>query len=662
MSDKKLENSPEMKNLSFFSSITNFLKKVLSFFSFKKNISKPDDKARKQTDLDKKLVYSLSKSRIPTLKQFKYLNKFLSPKERKIIYISFFVLIINLILWGGNLYFSHLQTVPVRGGEYTEGLIGLPKYVNPLYAKLSDVDNDLSSLIYSSLFTHDKEGKLTKDLVEDYKISEDNKTYTFTIRKNVKWQDGTPLTVEDILFTYNAIIDKQYNSPWRVSFIGVKINKIDEFHFQFILTDPYAAFLELLTFGIMPAHLWAQIPPETAILAELNLKPVGSGPYSLLEITKDATTGIIKEYSLVVNENYYGKIPLVDLKFVFFQNFEEAVNALNDKTIDGISYLPQSLRKKIITPKTIEMHKISLPQLTLIFFNQENNQALKDKAVRQSLAYSINRQEIVNDILGGAGYLVDGPILPNSFAYYDELTKYDYNPEKARQLLDSADWKVNNIDSEAVAKAQEEIGKEEDPDKISNAQTIVKLGEGNWRKKDGKYLFIKLVTIDRNENQAILKAISHYWEEIGVKVDVSIVNANEIQKQVINPRAFEALFYGQVVGADPDPYAFWDSTQAHINGFNIANYNNKEVDQLLEDARKISDQKERRKKYIEFQKIITEEVPAIFMYSPTYTYVQDKKIKGFDVANIYSPQDRFANIGEWYIKTGKRLVWDKEAE
>ncbi len=610
---------------------------------------------QKQIDLDKKLVYNLSKSRIPNWRQLRQLKRFLTPRERWTIRIGFLLIIGCVVFVSTRFYYRNLQAVPVAGGEYSEGLIGTPKYINPLYAILSDVDNDLSRLIYSSLFRRDQNGELIPDLVDSYEVSEDGKTYTLTLRDNIQWHNGSPLTVDDVLFTFSAINDTSYKSPLKNSFSGVEIERIDDRKLKFVLTDPYAAFLELLTFGILPADLWAQIPPEATPLAQLNLKPIGSGPYKFNTLSKDKN-GNIRDYTLTANQDYYQAPPKIDLHFIFYGDFQEAVTALNDNAIDGLSYLPYDLKDQILTPRTYNFHKLYLPQLTLIFFNQAQNPALGDKAVRQALAFAIDRNRIINDILGGDAYIVDSPILANSFAYNPNVTKYDYNVSKAAELLDSVDWKLSEVTDEDIAQAQ--IDAESDDEEVRNkANQILFMGAGQWRMKDGNYLVISLKTVERNENQLVIDAVKHDWEAVGVKTATEALPLSRIQSEVIKTRQFDALFYGQVVGGDPDPYAFWHSSQTGENGFNIANFADKDVDQLLEDARLTSDQGARQEKYLRFQEIITDDEPVIFMYSPIYTYVQSNKVKGFAVTNILYPRNRFANVTDWYIRTGKRLVW-----
>ncbi len=644
--DKQTE--PNSKQRLFIKGNRIFGKLRLSRSGFSKD-------GQKQTELDKKLVYSLAKSRIPNLTQLKYIKRFLSPRERWILRVSFTVLFLSAAVLAADFYTTNLKEVPITGGTYVEGLIGSPKYINPLYASVSDVDRDLSSLVYSSLFKRDANGKLKNDLAVSYDVSEDGKTYTIKIKDNAHWHDGSPLTVDDILYTFSLITDSDYKSPLRNSFQGVTAKKSDEGTIQFTLSEPYAAFLELLTFGILPREIWYQIPPETASLAELNLKPIGSGPYEFKSLVKDKN-GSIREYHLVYNSDYYNKPPYIEnLTFKFYPNFEEALAALNSQQIEGISYLPSNMKDSLTSTYSLDTHELNLPQLTAIFFNQKNNPALAAKEVRQALAYAINKNGIIDNILKGEARAVDSPILPDSFAYDQDVKKYQYDPEQAAALLEQAGWKNFTITEEETAKSQGLL--EDRNEAVRNmAETVTTLGPGIWRRKDDQFLMISLTTVAREDNAAIIDAVKSDWEKVGVKTITATVEPSLIQSQVIKPRDFQALFYGLIVGADPDMYPLWHSSQID-SGLNIANYANNEVDQLLEEARTSTDNDTRREKYVNFQEIITEDEPAIFLYSPTYTYVQTKKVKGFDVNTILVPNDRFANITDWYVETGKKLEW-----
>lgn len=649
------------------SKITRFFhtaKKPLANFCFffKEKIARVFKNAReitarsRQTDFDKKLIYSLSKSKIPNFKQIKYIGRFLSSKEAKIIKLCLVIIFLNTAVLGYNFWKHHVQMVPIAGGEYTEGLVGAPRYINPIYSSANDVDGDITQLIFSSLFKHGADGALVNDLATGYSISEDNKIYTISLREDAKWSNGDLFTVDDILFTFDAITNPQYKSPLRSSFSGVALEKIDEKTIKFSLSQPYGAFLELLTFGIIPQNPWLPISPESAGLAEFNLKPIGSGPYKFKSLTKDKS-GNIRSYSLVINKDYYGQKPYIEnITFKFFINFEEAAKALNDNQTSGMSHVPSTVKSELVSQDSLFFHKLDFPQINAIFFNQKNNPLLADKKIRQALAFATNKNEIVSEVYKEEAYVIDGPILPNNFAYDKDLKKYKYNQGEAEKLLTNAGWVKTAITEDDIAKvatdkdSTDEKIKQEAGDKLS-------IGAGSWLKKENKYLIVNLTTVENENNIKTVEMVKTFWENLGIKTNLNIVPVDEIQSSVIKPKNFEALFYGQVVGGDPDSYAFWHSSQAVEGGLNIANYANKDVDKLLEDARAISNQGERIEKYKKFQEILSEDVPAIFMYSPFYTYVQSKKIKGFEVKSILSPSDRFTNISDWYIKTGKKIVW-----
>lgn len=655
---------------SFFNFVKNIIKiakdgfsKLLDrlFFLKKNKIKNHFEKNQEQINLDKKLVFSLAKSRIPNFKQIRYIKNFLTPRELFIIRVNAIIIIICIIFVGSSFYKKHLRMVPVEGGKYIEALIGAPVHVNPLYSGINDVDNDLSSLIYSSLFKRGKNGELVNDIADNYQISADGKIYTFVIKENIIWHSGnslisgSKLNADDIIFTFTSIKNKQYKSPLRSSFNGVEIEKVDDKTIKFILSNPYAAFLDLLTFGILPANLWSEIPPESFELTKYQKKPIGSGPYQFSNFVVD-NAGNIKEYNLIANKEYYGRVPYIDITFKFYPSFEEAVGALNDGQVDGVSYLPEELRSLIITPKAERFNKLFLPQMTAIFLNKDTTPALGDKAVRQALAYALDRNKIINESLSGNAYIVDGPILSDSFAYNKDIKKYNFDIAKADDLLNKTDWKIIEVSDKQVKKAEEDALSADEKAR-TEAEKLLRVGEGSWRQKNNEFLIIRLDTVDRNENKSVVNEIKKSWENIGVKVELEILPVSQVQTQVIKDRNFGALFYGQVIGADPDPYAFWHSSQTGSEGFNIANFANKEVDQLLEDARLTSEVSKRQELYKKFQDIIAEEEPAIFMYSPVYTYVQGSKLKGFDVKNILLPSDRLSNINEWYIQTGKKLIW-----
>ncbi len=561
-----------------------------------------------QDDIDKKLVYSLSPRKIPSGRQFRHLPKFLKPKEYLAVKICLLLIIVNLVYLGIIFINRHLEYFPKAGGTYTEGLVGYPKTINPLYATNRDVDADLSRLIYSSLFVYDADGRLANDLADSYSIGAEGKEYTVKLKDNVFWHNGDRLTADDVIFTFELIKNPAYRSPLVPELTNINAEKIDDETIKFSLGQAYGPFLELLTFGILPKNLWQNISPEAAALNALNLKPVGSGPYKFVSLIKDSA-GDLKEYHLTVNLTYYGAKPyLTNIIFKFFPSYPEAIKAFNDNQLDGLGYLPFELRSSLLAQNSLFLHELVRPQIVAVFFNQNKNKSLADKAVRVGLAEALNKDQLIKEAFAGVYVSADGPLPSSSFAYNDALTKYSYDPGAA-------------------------------VDTFKN-----------------KPLSLALTVIDSGSNVAVAQAIKTYWEDSGVKVDLKIIPSDQAAS-IIKNRDFEVLFYGETVGGDPDIYAFWHSTQTGANGLNLAGYANSEADKLLTTGRLSADLDERLAAYKKLQEIITTDLPAIFLYSPTYTYVQTKEVQGFSGTVAVSPADRFAGVSFWYIKTYKKLAW-----
>jgi peptide/nickel transport system substrate-binding protein len=561
-----------------------------------------------QGDIDRKLVYDLSPRKMPNGEQLKHLKKFLNPREFLIVKICVLIVVLNVIYLGVAYVRGHLRAYPASGGNYIEGIVGCPQAINPLYAVNRDIDSDLSRLIYSSLFQYDGDGRLQNDLVDNVTISPDNTQYLIKIKNNVKWHNGGTLTADDIIFTWDLIQNPAYRSPLRPALAGIVAKKIDDTTVSFTLPVPYAPFLDLLTFGILPKGLWNGISPNACALSDLNLKPIGSGPYKFQSLIKN-TGGDLKDYKLVVNSDYYGKVPyLKNLDFKFFVDYQEAIKALNDNQITGLSYLPFTLRNNLLAQNSLNIHELRQPQIVALFFNQIKNKNLADKAVRIALAASLDKDQIIQTVFGGIYPRIDGPIMPESFAYDQDITKYNYAPEAA-------------------------------------ASTI-----------KAKPLSVTLTVVDSGNNTLVAEQIKNYWEKVGVNVSVQVVDGEQVAS-IIRDRNFEILLYGESIGGDPDVYAFWDSSQISATGLNLASYSNPDVDKLLTDARSTTNLDERIAKYKKFQEIVTNDVPAIFLYSPTYTYVQASSLNGFSATAAVDPADRLATIGSWYLKTTGKFQW-----
>lgn len=561
-----------------------------------------------QENIDRRLIYSLAPRKIPTGRQLKHLPKFLNPRENLVLKICSLLIIVSLSYLGVTFVNKHLKYSPKPGGEYIEGVVGYPQTINPLYAANRDIDSDLARLVYSSLFAYGPDGRLANDLAESHVVSPDGREYTIKIKNNVRWHNGDSLGADDIVFTFNLIQNSDFRSPLRSAFAGVQVTAIDPQTVKFILSEPYSPFLDLLTFGILSKNIWGEVAPASASLNDLNLKPIGSGPYQFKSFIRN-TDGDLKEYRLIRNENYYSAKPYIpSLVFKFFPDYTQAIKALNDNQVDGLSYLPFGSRAEVLAKNSLNFHELAQPEVVAIFFNKDKNKALSDKATRIALAQAIDKGQLVDDLFQGAYQRLDGPIIPQSWAYNNQLKVYDYSPDEASSFL---------------AK---------------------------------KGLALSLTVVDAGEDAVLAQKIKEFWERAGVQVNLKIISSEEAPTVVRN-RDFEAIIYGEATGGDPDVYAFWHSSQTSSSGLNLAGYSNPEVDKLLADGRVTQDQSQRLANYQKFQAMIIGDLPVVWLYSPSHTYIQSKKVKGFSGTVAVQPADRFASLSSWYISTHKKIAW-----
>lgn len=543
-------------------------------------------------------------------------------KDKLLFYALATVFIGSLMSWGAITYYS--KTIPVAsyGGEYIEGIVGQPSHINPVISGSNNTDEDLVQLMYSGLMKHNSDGRLENDLVESYEISEDKTAYTIRLRKDALWHDGTPLSASDVLFTLNLIGDPAYKSPLRGNWQGVETSLIDESTLMFKIKTPYAGFLNNLTFGILPKHIWESIEPEKFGLTDLNLRPIGSGPYKYQSFQKDSKGNIIT-YKLAANPSYYkGKPYISKLTFDFYPDDDTAVNAYNTKEIMGISSITPQKIADIKAPQSTTIHKFNLPRYFAVFINQTKNFALANDEVREALSRATDRKEIIDTVLGGNGNPVYAPILPGMIGYDQSAPGQEHDLQKANEILDAHNWIR---------------------------------GEDGIRSKNGKPLEFALTTTDWEELVKTAEILRIQWEKVGVKVHVNAYSIADVQQNYIRPREYEALLFGQVLSADPDPYSFWHSSQKRDPGLNLSLFGDDTTDALVEDGRIEFDEEKRTAIYKEFQKKLNQEIPAIFLYSPRYSYPVTKKVQGIQTQNLVSPSKRFFNINEWYVRT--RRVW-----
>ena len=393
--------------------------------------------------------------KFPSFSQWKQVFKVLK-KGEKIRLLAFSVIALaSLYFLTTNFYASNTVIAPALGGEYTEGIVGQPRFINPIYGETNDVDRTLIELVFSGLMSYDSEGKITTHLAKDYEISEDGKTYEFWLAPDAYWHDGKRLTADDIIFTIKTIQTPDYKSPLRANWIDVEVQKTSESSVKFILKTPYNSFLENATVKIIPKHIWENILPENFALSFYNLQPIGSGPFKFKSIDQNAT-GFVKRLELDSNRKYYKPASFISkVSFTFFEKKEDLVKSTNRQEIDGFTLASlennQAEAQKAVKPgwgnsNAFDTYSFSMPRYFAVFFNNQKTSLFADKNIRKALSYAVDKNKIVENIYSkteSSALPVDSPILPEFFDYAPGQNIYNFDAVKAKELLDKTEFKEN---------------------------------------------------------------------------------------------------------------------------------------------------------------------------------------------------------------------------
>ncbi len=557
-----------------------------------------------------------------------------SHREKQIFFTAVGVLAITSAILLLGISNSFMVEVPASGGTLTEGVLNTPAHINPLLATGeigSNADRDLSALIYSGLLRSDGKGGFIPDLAQSYTMSPNGLVYTFVLKPGLVWQDGEKITASDVVFTVKTAQDSRTKSPERASWDGVGVEQIDDRTVQFTLPQPYAPFLGNATMGILPEHLWKTVDLNRFDTSKYNREPIGSGPYkfdSEKTTTKDGDE-VPVSYTLKAFDAFaLGKPHIDTINFMFYHSEEELVQAVKSGEVDAINGIsPEDGR--ILEEQGYRVLHSPLPRVFAVFFNQGQAPIFADPSVRKALTLVADKQSIINTVLAGYGVAIDGALPPGSPGYVP---------------------------------AQKEASSE---DRLASARTTLQKGgwkfstdTNTWTKKIGKQtqtLQFDLTTSDAPELKAVAQNLQTSWQNLGVPVNINVFSTGDLKETVVRPRKFDALFFGQVLGSDGDPYPFWHSSQRLDPGVNIASYVNPAVDKILENARTETDINKRANLYKTFNNIIQNDAPAIFLYSPEFLYVVPQNVKGLKLESIATPEERFLNVYQWYTETDN--VW-----
>ncbi len=543
----------------------------------------------------------------------------LPPGDKFIVYILAIFIIIASFASIHAIEYQLFVQVPAYGGTIVEGDIGSPRYVNPLLA-LTDADRDITALTYAGLMKFSGKGKFIPVLAQSYTISPDGKTYTFILRKNARFSDGTQVTAQDVVFTVNKAQDTNLKSPWFQDWHGITVTAINNQTVRFTLPQPYAPFLQNTTMGILPEHLWKNISNAQFPFSKLMTSPVGAGPFKVSRVVRNPSTGLISEYDLTASGSYvFGRPYLNNIDVRFYPNNAQRTKALKQGSItNAYGIVTKNKNEQVLGAPTSSVFGV--------FFNANKDSVLTNIAIRKALSLAINRKQLIQNVLDGNGFPIMGPVPPGMGTIQTPIPSNPNVVARAAQVLKNAGWVYDG-----------------------NAR--------EWKNKTKKLVFgsITIKTSNVSSLRATATAVQKDWQKLGITVTVELYELGDLNQNVIRPRDYEALLVGVAINHGQDLFAFWHSSQRKDPGLNIALYANKTIDKLLEDARTVQDPKKRLSDLNIIEKDISNDYPATFLYNPKFIYTVPNNLHGVVLPIINTMSNRFATVNKWYTVTN--LVW-----
>jgi len=508
---------------------------------------------------------------------------------------------------------------PAPGGTYTEGILGSFTNANPLYAT-GQVDLAVSKLLFAGLFTYDQSNNLKGDLAESIKSDERGIVYTVTLKPNLLWQDGKPLTAEDVAFTYDVIQNPDAQSPFLSSWQGIRVKAVDKRTVTFTLPSQLSSFPYSLTNGIVPKHVLGQYSTRSLRSLPFNTsKPVGAGPFSLsaLEVTGTDATNREERIAFTPFDGYNGGKPKLD-RFVIhsFRDQDQMLSSYRVQDINamvGLTNVPEQVK----TDASSRIYTIPLTAAAMTFF-RTTSPVLSDKTVRQALVRATDTKRII-DNLDYPTLPVREPILQSQVGYNPAYAQFGFDLAGAQSQLQQAGWTP---------------------------------GSDGIRRKDGKPLSFNLFAQDNSEYATVAKELSKQWRRAGVDAKVSLKSSTDFQV-TLSSHDYDALLYGISIGKDPDVYVYWDSKNADVRSagrLNFSEYKSEVADAALQSGRTRTDPTLRMIKYQPFLQAWRDDAPAVGLYQPRFLYISHSKVYGLSEHAINAETERYTNVQNWMVR------------
>lgn len=523
-----------------------------------------------------------------------------------------------------------------------------PSKLNPLQVVSPQVDKDIMELIYEPLIRVDESGAIIPVLAESYtqEKTAQGVTYRFSLRQNVRWHDGKKLTTKDVAATFNLIKELGGSEVSNVysgkASTNIELEILDDHIFRFKLADGVLPnFFEIITFKIVPAHKIEQYRNAFILLTGVEeLVSVGTGPYILNKIEEERVI-------LTANPNYYRGEPNIE-KFIFqlLGTPQDATKAIKTGRVHGLANIDRDILAEVSDNENYELN-FSDPVYTQywgLYFNlsDRGNKLLKNKAIRQIFSYGVNRDLAIKAALENAKAAY-GSIPPTSPYYSKDFQQVKYNRNEALKLLEKQGWKL-----------------EEYNDEVTGQRVKVQT-------KNGSRLIFSLAFVDNPDRKQFVSSIKADLEAIGIIIRPRVLQPQQLVTVRLN-QDFDLLLFGVSTFVDPDRYEFFHSSQVVANnGLNLSGYTSEEtvvvidedkrravrvpeVDNVLDEGRKLTTLKDRKERYTRFQQILAQEVPVIFLYHPTVRYLVSDRVKNVKLSEARFTESRFQNVYQWEIK------------
>jgi len=513
---------------------------------------------------------------------------------------------------------SYKTTAAARGGTYAEALLGPIDTLDPLYAS-SNAELAASRLLFSSLFNYDETGHLHGDLAQSMSVDKSGRIYTVKLRPGVMWHDGELLTAKDIAFTVNLIKNPETRSSLRINWQDIDVNAVDDSTVQFRLPAVYAAFPNALTFAVLPEHLLGKVAPGAIRENTFSRSPVGSGPFSFSLLQKTDSGHQSKVVHMVAFNKYYGGAPLINrFEIHAYDTQDSIVQALRTGEVSASSDLSGVDTDRIDTNSYGIIDKPVSSGVYALF--NTTSPVLRDRQIRLALELGTDTKAIRKALSAPAPSL-DLPFTNGQLTGKGVPHAPGYNSAKAAAILNKAGWVM----------------------------------KGTVREKKGQKLAITVATTKSSQYEKTLEVMAGQWRKLGVQVNTNVVDTTDpssnFVQNILQPRSYDVLLYELFIGADPDVYAYWHSSQVGTSGYNFSNYASGAADDALSSARSRLEPELRNVKYKAFARQWIADVPAIGLYQPVMEYVYSKHVRAIDPSStLISPYDRYANILDWNVE------------